>query len=434
MSKALKTYAAFKEPSPYDRERQKAEQLRRYAELLQEQSLAQDEPFTYQGFRAMPSPAAALGKMLQAYGARKTKEKAAEAEEQARLADIEGFEALRKDLGPQEQVAPPDMFGDPMEMGSKYTPPTMQTVMPTFQQQQDRLTQAMATGTPAAQRYAQLMLARQPQVSIDALMEASPESREQYRTTGDPMVLAKPTKSAEVKPPVFTGGKYYDTESQTWKDIPGYVEQQREINAATRAPEPLMLVDVNGVPTYTPRSKAVGQRAFVNKPSTGLTGEDKVDRRKHREKRQELQNAYNSVLGFVQELKNTPKEESLFGEKAGRLASKYKLALGAVRVLQNTGVLNVGEMPFIEDTLRDPQSISQLFNPSSRAAIGGQIDSILDLLEGQSSVNDELYGYDVTPLKGRELRGEKIPAAAVKAGLTQADWDAATEEEKAAWR
>jgi len=37
-------------------------------------------------------------------------------------------------------------------------------------------------------------------------------------------------------------------------------------------------------------------------------------------------------------------------------------------------------------------------------------------------------------LKGRELRGEKIPAAAVKAGLTQEDWDAATEEEKAAWR
>ena len=169
MSKALQTYAAFKEPSPYDRERQKAEQLRRYAELLQEQSLAQDEPFTYQGFRAMPSPAAALGKLLQGYGARKTKEKATEAEEQARLADIEGFEALRKDLGPQQQVAPPDMFGDPMEMGSKYTPPAMQTVTPTFQQQQDRLTQAMATGTPAAQRYAQLMLSRQPQVGIDAM-------------------------------------------------------------------------------------------------------------------------------------------------------------------------------------------------------------------------------------------------------------------------
>jgi hypothetical protein len=80
MSKALKTYAAFKEPSPYDRERQKAEQLRRYAELLQEQSLAQDEPYTFQGIRAMPSPAAALGKMLQAYGSKKASEKADEAE------------------------------------------------------------------------------------------------------------------------------------------------------------------------------------------------------------------------------------------------------------------------------------------------------------------------------------------------------------------
>lgn len=195
MSKALQTYAAFKEPSPYDRERQKAEQLRRYAELLQEQALAPEEPFTYQGFRAMPSPAAALGKLLQGYGARKTKEKATEAEEQARLADIEGFETLRKGLGPQQEVAPPDMFGDPMEMSSKYTLPAMQTVTPTFQQQQDRLTQAMATGTPAAQRYAQLMLSRQPQVGIDAIMEASPESRIKYQETGDPFVLAKPPKT-----------------------------------------------------------------------------------------------------------------------------------------------------------------------------------------------------------------------------------------------
>ena len=64
---AIKQYQAFREPSPYDRERQKAEQLRRYAELLQQQALApEDEPYTFQGIRAMPSPAAALGKMLQA--------------------------------------------------------------------------------------------------------------------------------------------------------------------------------------------------------------------------------------------------------------------------------------------------------------------------------------------------------------------------------
>ena len=58
----LKTYQAFTPPSPYEMERRKAEQQRRYAELLQEQAMAEDEPYTYQGIRAMPSPAAALGK------------------------------------------------------------------------------------------------------------------------------------------------------------------------------------------------------------------------------------------------------------------------------------------------------------------------------------------------------------------------------------
>ena len=233
MSKSLQTYAAFKEPSPYDRERQKAEQLRRYAELLQQQSLAQDEPFTYQGFRAMPSPAAALGKLLQAYGSKKASEKAAETEEKARLADIEGFEALRKDLGPQQQVAPPDMFGDPMEMGSKYTPPTMQTVMPTFQQQQDRLTQAMATGTPAAQRYAQLMLTRQPQVGIEAIMEASPESRKKYRETGDPFELAKPTKAPEMPSDVQSYEYYVQQERNAGRQPKSFEQFKTSQRAST---------------------------------------------------------------------------------------------------------------------------------------------------------------------------------------------------------
>jgi len=83
----LKTYANFTPPSPYEMERRKAEQQRRYAELLQEQAMAEDEPYTYQGIRAMPSPAAALGKLLKAYGAKKASEKADEAE--ARKAGME---------------------------------------------------------------------------------------------------------------------------------------------------------------------------------------------------------------------------------------------------------------------------------------------------------------------------------------------------------
>lgn len=81
---AIKSYEAFKPPSPYEQERRRAEQQRRYAELLQQQALAEEEPFTYQGIRAMPSPLTALTKMLQAYGSKKALEKAEEAEQKVK--------------------------------------------------------------------------------------------------------------------------------------------------------------------------------------------------------------------------------------------------------------------------------------------------------------------------------------------------------------
>ena len=67
----MRTYKAFTEPSPYEIEKQRAERQRRYAELLQQQAMeGEQEPFTFQGFRAMPSPANALSRVLQAYGAK----------------------------------------------------------------------------------------------------------------------------------------------------------------------------------------------------------------------------------------------------------------------------------------------------------------------------------------------------------------------------
>lgn len=88
---ALEYYQAFREPSPYEQERLKAERLRRYAELLEQQGAESEGEFTYQGIRAMPSPAAALGKMLQAYQGKKAREKAEEAE--------------RKQTGMEEEAA-----------------------------------------------------------------------------------------------------------------------------------------------------------------------------------------------------------------------------------------------------------------------------------------------------------------------------------------
>ena len=163
----------FRAPSAYEEEMMRAQRQQQLAEMLRQQAFTPDEePYTFQGFRATPSPTNALARVLSAYTSKKLGEKAEEAEGKARQADLEAFETLRRDLGPQTRTVAPDMFGDPMEMGSKYTPPVTETVMPTYQQREETLSRALASGTPMAQRYAQLMLSRQPQVSLEAIMEA----------------------------------------------------------------------------------------------------------------------------------------------------------------------------------------------------------------------------------------------------------------------
>jgi hypothetical protein len=192
----VRTVPTFRAPSAYEEEMMRAQRQQQLAEMLRQQAFTPDEePYTFQGFRATPSPTNALARVLSAYTSKKLGEKAEEAEGKARQADLEAFETLRRDLGPQTRTVAPDMFGDPMEMGSKYTPPVTETVMPTYQQREETLSRALAGGTPMAQRYAQLMLSRQPQVSLEAIMEASPESRQKYQETGDPFALAKPPKA-----------------------------------------------------------------------------------------------------------------------------------------------------------------------------------------------------------------------------------------------
>jgi len=116
---AIKTYEAFRAPSSYEQERLRAERQRRYAELLEQQSMEPEGEFTYQGIRAMPSSAAALGKLLSAYQSKKARNKAEEAEarqigmEQEASGQIMGRLMGRKiaPVAPAAPVAPPDAFG-----------------------------------------------------------------------------------------------------------------------------------------------------------------------------------------------------------------------------------------------------------------------------------------------------------------------------------
>ena len=256
-----------------------------------------------------------------------------------------------------------------------------------------------------------------------------------------PVTMNGAAISEPTKPKTRASAQDFGGFIRTYYSDGSYTDEKKTLAPSTPAVAstgPLEYVyGKDGKPELVTRANAVGrQRApQPTTPRTGPTGDSAGDRRKHREKKLELEDSYVAVNDFLQALETTPKEESITGEKAGALSTKYKLALSAVRVLQNTGVINSGEIPFLEDALRDPQNISQFLNPNSRATIIGQINALADLLESKNKNLDKLYGYDVAPLTGSETRrASRVPAAAAAAGITQQEWDNSTDEEKKPWR
>jgi len=223
---AIKTYQAFTPPSPYEMERRKAEQMRRYAELLQEQAMAEDEPFTYQGFRAMPSPAAALGKLLKIYGSKKAGEKAEEAEQRAREADIEGAERLRRELAPETRIAAPTgaeiagTMGMPQinEEGQLSYGPSVQAplrtemVGPTAKERQNIFANYAVSGTPTAQRLAQVLAGQEPQTQT---MEFGDQLLNVTDGQATPVMMGGKPVTASPKPaPGSSLAKLYNERSQ----------------------------------------------------------------------------------------------------------------------------------------------------------------------------------------------------------------------------
>jgi hypothetical protein len=223
---AIKSYEAFKPPSPYEQERRRAEQQRRYAELLQQQALAEEEPFTYQGIRAMPSPLTALTKMLQAYGSKKALEKAEEAEQKAAEADIAGAERLRQELAPQARVAAPTTAeiagsvgmpqvgaeGDVTYGAPQQAPMRTEMVGPTAKERQNIFANYAATGTPTAQRLAQVMAAQEPKTQTmefgDQLLNISDGMATPVMMNGKPVTAApKPAPGSSL-------AKLYNERSQ----------------------------------------------------------------------------------------------------------------------------------------------------------------------------------------------------------------------------
>jgi hypothetical protein len=169
----VRTVPTFRAPTAYEEEMMRAKRQQQLAEMLRQQAFTPDEePYTFQGFRATPSPANAIARVLSAYTSKKLGEKAEQSEAKARQADLEAFEALRRDLGPQTRSvtggALPET--DVTGIASAYQPemaqqPMMETVMPTAQERRDLLMQTMVRGTPMARQLAQFLAAQEPKTT-----------------------------------------------------------------------------------------------------------------------------------------------------------------------------------------------------------------------------------------------------------------------------
>lgn len=421
--------------NPYTNEIAEIQRRQRMAQLLQQQGIEPIESQTVSG-RVVPiSPWQILAKGLQAgmgaYQANKANKAAADLREQMaydqRQKEAEVASAGQAIMGRMygERPTQYDKNGlpvTPRETQPAVTEPSQLSdqlgeITPTAKYQYDpsgALQQAMTPAGTEAMKGNPLM------ASLLAQM-VKPKEAEKFGTTpvrGADGKYYLISESGRMVPTNVAGfdkettqtnlGKLYAERDALPPNDPRRKEYDKAIANALLPPASTNInfgglvtaKDAEGNPVLLQPSSQGGVRKVEGFTPAAPSGNSASDISKHRESKLELQNAMDVVTKFSQSLSGIPKEESIVGAKAGELASNYKLALGAIRKLQNTGVLNPGELPFIEDTLRNPQSISQLFNPQSRKEIEGQIKAITSALELQNKNLDESYSYDYRPLKG----------------------------------
>jgi len=178
----IRQVEVFRTPSAYDRELAEARRRAALAEALAQQQYTPSETSTAPIPRAAP-----LVRALQGYLTAREERKAREAEERARQADTAGAEELLRDLKPEQRVAAPTATEIARSVGMPQvsedgtvgyepgvpTPLRSEMVERTKQERDDRLLQAMVSGTPRAQALAQLL----------ASGEKEPEAEEFYAPT-----------------------------------------------------------------------------------------------------------------------------------------------------------------------------------------------------------------------------------------------------------
>jgi hypothetical protein len=264
---AIKSYSAFREPSPYEQESRRAEQQRRLAEMLQQQSMAEEDPYTFQGIRAMPSPAAALAKMLSAYGAKKATKAAEEAESKAK-----GMEEQTA-----SQIAGRLMGGAPL---------------------------SSANTVPDASGLAEVAVESQYRVAPEDAARLSMTPVGAAATRGNPMLAAMLARSME-KPEKSEFGTtpQYDDQGRAFVvNKAGDVRYLEGVKAPKEAPKPVVLskeVDLGNVVElhYSDGSVKVRPKGLAPSAASAKVSEPTEGERKDAYNLQRIVNAAQTIKG-----------------------------------------------------------------------------------------------------------------------------------------
>lgn len=129
-----------------------------------------------------------------------------------------------------------------------------------------------------------------------------------------------------------------------------------------------------GTVAYTTES---GKPEVVNKPTDRVAqlsaGEAATVRKQHKDLNETLAafKAFDQAMGDTGNLAIA----QLNGEQKGRLGTAYNNARAQLRILYNTGVLQPGELPMLEQALKNPNGLSSL-DPRTRGQIQSQLDEL----------------------------------------------------------
>lgn len=162
--------------------------------------------------------------------------------------------------------------------------------------------------------------------------------------------------------------------------VPGVPDSPGKFQSRQLTPDEVANIGLPpGTIAYTTES---GKPDIVSRPDarTGSGGEQPLsagERAKIRGEMKDTKDALGMFKAFDDALNSIGKIGSVFnGADRGRLGTAYNNARSALRVLYNTGVLQPGELPMLNQALQDPNSIGALLDPRSRSQIQAQLDEL----------------------------------------------------------